>query len=69
MKLTVGQGVLAVLVLINFGCLVYLISKVKELTMDIDSQYQQLLNSFTFITKQIKQIPKEITVKNVLNIP
>jgi hypothetical protein len=65
----VGQGVLAVLVLINFGCLVYLISKVKELTMDIDSQYQQLLNSFTFITKQIKQIPKEITVKNVLNIP
>lgn len=64
-----GQGVLAVLVLINFGCLVYLISKVKELTMDIDSQYQQLLNSFTFITKQIKQIPKEITVKNVLNIP
>ena len=37
--------------------------------MDIDSQYQQLLNSFTFITKQIKQIPKEITVKNVLNIP
>lgn len=64
-----GQGVLAVLVLINFGCLVYLISKVKELTMDVDSQYQQLLNSFTFITKQIKQIPKEITVKNVLNIP
>ena len=64
-----GQGVLAVLVLINFGCLVYLISKVKELTMDVDSQYQQLLTSFTFITKQIKQIPKEITVKNVLNIP
>ena len=40
-----------------------------DLSTNIDSQYQQLLNSFTFIIKQIKQIPKEITVKNVLNIP
>ena len=37
--------------------------------VDINGQYQHLLNSFTFITKQIQNIPKEITVKNVLNIP
>ena len=64
-----GQGVLVVLVLINLVCTIYLINKGKEFKVDIDGQYQQLLNSFTFITKQIKNIPKEITVKNVLNIP
>lgn len=69
MKLIVGQGALVVLVLINLICTIYLINKEKEFKVDIDGQYQQLLNSFTFITKQIKNIPKEITVKNVLNIP
>jgi hypothetical protein len=65
----VGQGVLVVLVLINLICTIYLISKGKEFVIDINGQYQHLLNSFTFITKQIQNIPKEITVKNVLNIP
>lgn len=69
MKPIVGQGALVVLVLINLICTIYLINKEKEFKVDIDGQYQQLLNSFTFITKQIKNIPKEITVKNVLNIP
>ena len=69
MKLIVGQGALVVLVLINLICTIYLINKEKEFKVDIDKQYQQLLNSFIFITKQIKNIPKEITVKNVLNIP
>lgn len=66
-------AVLVVLVLSNLALTSYLIYKVHNYTESVDrySRLSTVLNKDTLnsITKQIKSIPKEITVKNVLNIP
>ena len=70
------QSVLAVLVVLVLSNLVltsYLTYKVHNYTESVDrySRLSTVLHKDTLnnITKQIKSIPKEITVKNVLNIP
>ena len=66
-------AVLVVLVLSNLGLTSYLIYKVYNYTEAVDrhSRLSAVLHkdTLTNIIKQIKSIPKEITVKNVLNIP
>lgn len=65
--------VLVVLVLSNLALTSYLTYKVHNYTEAVDrhSRLSTVLHkdTLTSITKQIKSIPKEITVKNVLNIP
>lgn len=61
------------LVLSNIALTIYLIHKVNDYTDSVDRHarlskalYDDSLNK---VISQIKSIPKEITVKNVLNIP
>ena len=67
------QVVLVVLVLSNLILTGYLVYKLNDYTDSVDRHarlskilYDDILDK---IIKQIKSIPKEITVKNVLNIP
>lgn len=65
--------VLVILVLCNLALTGYLTYKVHNYTESVD-RYSRLStvlqkDTLTSVTKQIKSIPKEITVKNVLNIP
>ena len=66
-------AVLVVLVLSNLALTSYLIYKVHNYTESVDmySRLSTILHkdTLTNVIKQIKSIPKEITVKNVLNIP
>lgn len=66
-------AVLVVLVLSNLALTSYLIYKVHNYTESVDRHaiLSKILHDDTLgkIIKQIKSIPKEITVKNVLNIP
>lgn len=57
--------VLVVLQLINMGLLLYLNNKFQKYYNKISIDIE---NSYKYIDKQIKKIPKEITVKNVLKI-
>lgn len=65
--------VLVVLVLSNIGLTIYLIHKINKYTESVDKQVRLSADSYnTILAKvitQIKNIPKEITIKNVLNIP
>lgn len=65
--------VLVVLVLSNLALTSYLIYKVHNYTESVDrhSRLSTVLHkdALTRVIEQIKSIPKEITVKNVLNIP
>jgi hypothetical protein len=63
--------VLVVLVLCNIVLTIYLILLVKDLISENSYAYNytEIWNRINELTKLIKQIPKEITVKNVLNIP
>lgn len=65
--------VLVVLVLSNIGLTIYLIHKINKYTESVDKQVHLSADSYnTILAKvitQIKNIPKEITIKNVLNIP
>ena len=65
--------VLVVLVLSNIGLTIYLIHKINKYTESVDKQVRLSADSYnTTLAKvitQIKNIPKEITIKNVLNIP
>ena len=66
-------AVLVVLVLSNLALTIYLAYKIHEYTESVDrhSRLSKILYDDTLnkVIKQIKSIPKEITVKNVLNIP
>lgn len=66
-------AVLVVLVLSNLVLTIYLAYKIHEYTESVDRHlrlskilYDDALDK---VSKQIKSIPKEIVVKNVLNIP
>jgi hypothetical protein len=63
--------VLVVLVLCNIVLTIYLILLVKDLISENSYAYNytEIWNRINELTKLIKQIPKEITVKNVLNKP
>lgn len=65
--------VLVVLVLSNIGLTIYLIHKINKYIESVDKQVRLSADSYnTTLAKvitQIKNIPKEITIKNVLNIP
>lgn len=65
--------VLVVLVLSNIGLTIYLIHKINKYIESVDKQMRLSTDSYnTALAKvitQIKNIPKEITIKNVLNIP
>jgi hypothetical protein len=65
--------VLVVLVLSNIGLTIYLSYKIHFYTdaVDRNSRIYSIIsnNNLEKIISQIKAIPKEITVKNVLNIP
>ena len=77
MKLSVVLVVLGIQVLINvifyFSLLYILNNEVREFKKSIYGMGVELSNqnmeNFTEIKTKIKNIPKEITVKNVLNIP
>lgn len=77
MKLSVVLVVLGIQVLINvifyFSLLHILNNEVREFKKSIYGMGVELSNqnmeNFTEIKTKIKNIPKEITVKNVLNIP
>lgn len=65
--------VLVVLVLSNIGLTIYLIHKINKYIESVDKQMRLYADSYTTalakVITQIKNIPKEITIKNVLNIP
>ena len=65
--------VLVVLVLSNLVLTIYLAYKIHEYTESVDRQLRlsKILYDDTLdkVSKQIKSIPKEIVVKNVLNMP
>ena len=65
--------VLVVLVLSNLVLTIYLAYKIHEYTESADRQLRlsKILYDDTLdkVSKQIKSIPKEIVVKNVLNMP
>lgn len=65
--------VLVVLVLSNIGLTIYLIHKIDKYIESVDKQVRLSADSYTTalakVITQIKNIPKEITIKNVLNIP
>lgn len=67
------QAVLVALVLSNIVLTIYLIYKVNDYTDSVDrhARLSKILydDSLNKVVSQIKSIPKEITVKNVLNIP
>ena len=67
------QVVLVVLVLSNLILTGYLVYKLNDYTDSVDrhTRLSKILYDDTLdkVIKQIKSIPKEITVKNVLNIP
>ena len=67
------QVVLVVLVLSNLILTGYLVYKLNDYTDSVDrhARLSKILYDDTLdkVIKQIKSIPKEITVKNVLNIP
>lgn len=67
------MAVLVVLVLSNIGLTIYLIHKIDKYTESVDKQVRLSADSYTTalakVITQIKNIPKEITIKNVLNIP
>jgi hypothetical protein len=67
------QVVLVVLVLSNLVLTIYLAYKIHEYTESVDrhSRLSKILYDDTLdkVSKQIKAIPKEITIKNVLSIP
>lgn len=73
MILIVVMVVSVILALCNLALTSYLTYKVHNYTKSVDrySRLSTVLHKDTLnsITKQIKSIPKEITVKNVLNIP
>ena len=69
--------VLVVLALFNIGLVYYMFRELKnhqnvvmELVIKAEgSLYSQNKETLEKLSKQIKQIPKEITVKNVLKLP
>ena len=63
--------VLVVLVLFNIVLTIYLILLVKDLITENSYAYNytEIWNRMNGLEKTIKNIPKEITVKNVLKIP
>lgn len=63
--------VLVVLVLFNIVLTIYLILLVKDLITENSYAYNytEIWNRMNGLEKAIKNIPKEITVKNVLKIP
>ena len=69
--------VLVVLALFNIGLVYYMFKELKnhqnvvmELVITAEkSLYSQNNETLEKLSKQIKQIPKEITVKNVLKLP
>ena len=76
MKLLVVQVVLVVLVLINIGINIRILQIVKSLYNNTDKTLtkfglfeERALYSLDRIVQYIKQLPKEITVKNILSVP
>jgi hypothetical protein len=65
--------VLVALVLSNIGLTIYLIHKINKYIESADKQARLSVDSYNAtlakVITQIKNIPKEITIKNVLNIP
>lgn len=73
MKLIVVLTVLVVLVLINIILIIYLLYKFKKeyinLKQDLINKNELINDSLKKQFNEIKKIPKEIIVKNVLNLP
>ena len=64
MKLGVVMAVLVALVLINIILIIYLLILFKK-----SSKNSEILKKLDEQSNQIKNIPKEITIKNVLKLP
>ena len=76
MKLLVVQAVLVVLVLINIGISIRILQIIKSICKNTDQTSmkfelfgERTLYSLDRIVQFMKQLPKEITVKNILSVP
>jgi hypothetical protein len=76
MKLLVVQAVLVVLVLINIGISIRILQIIKSVRKNTDQTSmkfelfgERTLYSLDRIVQFMKQLPKEITVKNILSVP
>lgn len=76
MKLLVVLGVLVVLVLINIGINIRILQIIKSICKNTEKTSikfelfeERTLYSLDRIVQFIKQLPKEITVKNILSVP
>lgn len=76
MKLLVVQVVLVVLVLINLGITIRILQIMKSIQKNTEKTSikfelfeERALYSLDRIVQFIKQLPKEITVKNILSVP
>ena len=71
-----GQGVLVVLVLINLGITIRVLQILKSISKTTEQTStkfelfgERTLYSLDRIVQFMKQLPKEITVKNILSVP
>jgi hypothetical protein len=76
MKLLVVQAVLVVLALINIGISIRILQIIKSVHKNTDQTSmkfelfgERTLYSLDRIVQFMKQLPKEITVKNILSVP
>ena len=76
MKLLVVLAVLVVLVLINLGITIRILQIMKSIqkntektSMKFELFEERTLYSLDRIVQFMKQLPKEITVKNILSVP
>lgn len=76
MKLLVVQVVLVVLVLINIGITIRILQIIKSIhknTEQTSTKFElfgeRTLYSLDRIVQFVKQLPKQITVKNILSVP
>jgi hypothetical protein len=61
--------VLAVLVLINIALIIYIKNTIRDLQESIRVSKVEILTISNEVFAKIQQLPKEITIKNVLTIP
>lgn len=76
MKLLVVQVVLVVLGLINIGLLLCIGKRIQHIQRQVEDMYikfnlygEKSMYSLDMMANKIMKLPKEITVKNVLNLP
>ena len=76
MKLLVVQAVLVVLVLINLGITIRVLQILKSISKTTEQTSakfelfgERTLYSLDRIVQFMKQLPKQITVKNILSVP